>query len=226
MIKRIVKKIKSVIYKRKFQHQSTQDVFTTIYDSNYWGDSESVSGEGSNLEQTQHLELSLSQLFRELEIKSVLDIPCGDFYWMSKIDLSSIDYIGADIVEEIISNVSEKYTLPNRKFKVLDLIKDDLPKVDLIFVRDCLVHLSDENISQAIQNIKRSGSKYLLTTSFVDQSSNKDIITGDWRPINLELKPYNFSKPTVVINEKSSESGGKYSDKSLLLWPITELPES
>jgi len=33
-------------------------------------------------------------LFEELEISSILDIPCGDFNWMKEINLDKYKYIG------------------------------------------------------------------------------------------------------------------------------------
>jgi hypothetical protein len=41
-----------------------------------------------------------------------------------------------------------------------------------------------------------------------------------WRPLNLEIAPFNLGKPIALINEDSKERRGKYSDKSLGLWKI------
>lgn len=38
-------------------------------------------------------------MLKKYSIKSILDIPCGDFSWMKKIELDGIEYIGADIVK-------------------------------------------------------------------------------------------------------------------------------
>jgi len=165
----------------------------------------------------------LANLLIEYQVKSILDIPCGDFYWMNKINLNGINYIGADIVEQLILDVRKKHGEENKKFEVRNLIEDKLPTVDLIFIRDCFVHLSYSDIMKSIDNIKASRSKYLLTTSFVNQVSNRDIITGDWRPLNLQIAPFNFPSPITLIDEKSTESGGSYKDKSLLLWDISSL---
>ena len=73
-------------------------------------------------------------------------------------------------------------------------------------------------------NLKRSNITYLLTTSFPGLNINQEL-KAIWRPINLELAPYNFPKPIEVINEGCTEDEGKYVDKSLILWKISELPE-
>lgn len=108
---------------------------------------------------------------------------------MQYVDLSDIKYTGADIVPDLIPLNKEKY--PKYDFKVLDLTTDNLPKVDLIFCRDCLFHLSNNLIVEALKNIKKSGSKYLLTTTFPEHKiANRDIEIGQWRIINLEIEPF------------------------------------
>lgn len=102
------------------------------------------------------------------------------------------------------------------------MITDPLPQNDLIIVRDCLVHLSYKDIYNAIKNIKSSGSKYLLTTTFTNHDLNHDIVTGDWRAINLQ-KPFNFSSPLLVINENCTQGSGEYSDKAMALWEIDKI---
>ena len=209
----------------KFGNLNTNEVFTEIYKNNYWKSSESKSGTGSEIIQTELLINELDKLLIKLNIESVLDLPCGDFKWMQKVDLSNINYLGADIVEELIRSNINIYCKEsqNIKFQVLNLITDSLPKMDLIIVRDCLVHLPYKDIFAAIKNIKSSGSKYLLTTTFTKHNSNQDIDTGDWRRINLNKKPFNFSKPILIINENCTEDGGIYNDKSMALWDISTL---
>jgi hypothetical protein len=195
-------------------------IFTDIFLKNEWGGAESVSGPGSNLEQTKVLINKLPLLFKQYNIQSILDIPCGDFYWMSNVDLTGIDYTGADIVDRIIYDNQNNY--PKYSFINLNLVSSRLPKTDLIFCRDCLVHLPYDDIYKAINNIKNSGSKYLLTTSFTDHD-NIDMFIGGWRPINLCKEPFNLPKPIYIINEGCTEDDGNYKDKSMHLWQIKDI---
>lgn len=193
------------------------ETFTDIYEKNLWGSQESISGSGSELKSTKLLIQELPLLFNKFDIKSILDIPCGDFNWMKSVDLSSTSYIGADIVNPLIEQNRIKY--PNIDFRVLDLTKDDLPKVDLVFVRDCLGHLSNENVLKAIDNIKKSGSKYLLATSFTKWNFNPDIQDGGWKCINLMIEPF-FLNPIYLINEDCQEGYPHYNDKCMILFKI------
>jgi 2-polyprenyl-3-methyl-5-hydroxy-6-metoxy-1,4-benzoquinol methylase len=200
-----------------------ENIFTEIYKRNWWGDKDTRSGTGSNLMQTKSIIESIPNILKEYKISTILDIPCGDFYWMNNINLNGINYIGADIVKELIELNTGKYESLNISFKKLNLIEDELPKVDLIFCRDCLVHFSFENIYKSIINICNSQSKYFMTTTFIKIEKNVDIETGQWRPINFETHPFHFPKPIKIINEGCTENNNIYSDKSLGLWNINDI---
>lgn len=208
----------------KLSKNDSTSIFTKIYKSNYWKSSESVSGTGSELIQTSHLVVNLNQLLREFSIKSILDLPCGDFRWMKNVDLNGVHYLGGDIVEELIKKNKIEYEHINYvDFSVINLISDPLPKVDLVIVRDCFVHLSFDDIFLSLNNLRKSGSKYLLTTVFTECGFNYDIATGDWRRLNFDIKPFFFPKPILIINEKCTEGGGRFKDKSMALWFIDDI---
>ena len=202
----------------------SKEIFTEYYNKNLWHGKESLSGPGSDYEQTKYLIPELEILFKDLKIKTMLDIPCGDFNWMKRIDLSKIKYIGGDIVEKMIYKNSQKYQSKNISFKIIDIINDRLPKVDLIMVRDCFVHLSNNDIIKALDNIKNSKSKYLLTTNFMwkNPKANRDIKAGDWRRLHLESEPFNFPFPKQIIIEGNIQSHDR--DKTMSLWEIKDIP--
>ncbi len=168
---------------------------------------------------------SLTTFLREYRIKSILDIPCGDWNWMKKMDLSGISYIGADVVPSLVEKNIYEHASMQVNFKWMDIRMSHLPTVDLILCRDCLVHFSTKDISSAITQILASGSKYLMVTSYEDCQYNFNITTGDWRPINLRIKPFDFPKPCVVINEGCTEGDGRYRDKCLLVYKIKDLQD-
>lgn len=197
-----------------------KEVFLNIFNENHWGGTDSISGPGSDLTQTKILIKTLPKLLEEYKIKTMLDIPCGDFYWMSNVDLSKVKYTGADIVDNIIDKCKSDHPLYD--FKIMDLVNSELPSVDLIFCRDCLVHLPYEMIKKALINIKNSKSKYLLTTSFINHD-NIDTHLGGWRPLNLAKDPFNLPEPILIINEGCTENNNAYFDKSMFLWKITNI---
>lgn len=217
--------LNNFLKKNKFYNRY---VFSKIYKNDLFNsfetNKESKSGPGSNLEQTAQITVQIPEILKKYNVKSILDLPCGDFYWMSKVDLSDIKYIGGDIVKEIIKCNSAKFTNNNITFKQIDIINDPLPKVDLILCRDLFVHLKNEQILLAVKNIKNSGSKYLLTTTHKKITQNLNINEiGTWRPINLEIAPFHFQNFVDEIYENCTESEGRFNDKYLVLYLIDKL---
>ena len=203
---------------------SMQDAFQKIFVSNHWGSDVSRSGGGSNLIQTEIIRQTLPTLIQQYNVKKMLDVPCGDFYWMSQIDFGpEFQYFGADVVPELIENNKKIHGSANRRFIHLDVSKDDLPKVDLIFCRDLLVHFSYQDAMRTLANFKRSGATWLLTTTFTNRTSNEDIDTGDWRTLNLKLHPFSFPEPKEMIIEGCTEFDGLFADKTLALWKLDDI---
>ncbi|WP_162340640.1 class I SAM-dependent methyltransferase [Cyclobacterium salsum] len=200
------------------------DIFNKIHSKNTWGSTESASGRGSEIRHTKTLLRKLDRLTKDLGVKSMLDAPCGDFNWMKHLDRTGISYIGMDIVEDLIGSLNVKYAQDSQvTFKAGNIIAGGLPQVDLIFCRDCLVHFSFEDIHQSLSNFKKSGSTYLLTTSYTDRGVNRDIQTGGWRPINLEKEPFNLPRPLKIVHENNLDDHGMYFDKCMALWKLSDI---
>ena len=72
---------------QRWAAMTPQAVFAEIYQTNRWNDSESRSGAGSSLRETETLRAELPALLARHRIESIADIPCGDFNWMSAVDL-------------------------------------------------------------------------------------------------------------------------------------------
>jgi len=207
----------------KFRSASTEEVFTQIYLENKWGDQESRSGKGSNLQITTGLREDLPELLRRLNIHTLLDIPCGDFHWMKELELPLEHYQGGDIVKPLIEENQRLYGNERREFLHLDLLRDPLPQADAIFCRDSLVHLCFDDIGKAVRNIRESGSTYLFATQFPDIMRNEDIVTGKHRPLNLTLPPFNWPEPLLEYVEY--HAGKRRGKKCLSVWKISDLPD-
>src|SRR5210317_1826361 len=80
----------------RYPFMSTEKVFSDIYRKRIWDNLGSVSGDSSTPEGTEKLRKELSEILKEYRINSILDIPCGDFNWMSKFEMKGISYTGAD----------------------------------------------------------------------------------------------------------------------------------
>lgn len=207
----------------RFYKRDIKDIFDDIYKENHWGDENSISGPGSVAQQTKIVVNALPKIFRQLNIRSMLDIPCGDYNWMQHVEKTNIKYIGGDIVEDVIIENKKKFRHVDVSFHWLDLLSSSLPKVDVIFCRDCLVHFSFADVDKALHNIVKSGAKYFISTTFITQTINQDISTGGWRPLNLRIAPFNLPEPMSTLIEKCTENNGKYSDKALGIWKVHDI---
>jgi hypothetical protein len=185
--------------------------------------SESVSGTGSCLAQTAELRELLPVLLDDLGVRRLLDAPCGDFNWMQHVRLPVDEYIGADMLGELVANNQWRHAGPGRRFVRADILRDPLPQADAVLCRDLLVHLSYDDIRQAVRNFKASGATYLITTTFTRGRPNQDLGSAEWRPLDLTGAPFNYPAPLRVLNEKCTEAGGAFNDKSLGVWRLSDL---
>lgn len=206
---------------RRADHRA---IFTRIYRRNEWGNAESVSGLGSTRERAAAFRDDLLALLRRLDTRVLMDAPCGDFNWIEEVAGSVERYVGVDVVPELIEHNLRHHAREARTFLCLDVTRDPLPRADVVLCRDCLVHFSTADVRAALRGFRDSGSRWLLTTTFVDRSENPEIRTGGWRPLNLQAAPFRFPPPLDVIDERCLHSGGIYRDKRLALWELASLP--
>lgn len=206
----------------RFRDLSPDAVFSDIFHSNHWANAESRSGSGSTLEQTDSLRQALPHLLRWLEVRTLIDAPCGDLNWMRHTDLGIDRYVGVDIVPELIEELVRTNATPrgvaNAEFLCRNISSAPLPPADAVFCRDALVHLSFAEGTAALANFRATGSRWLLSTTFPSVSRNVDIVTGRWRPINLQLPPYSMSRPVALFFEGSTERGA--SQKAIGIWSL------
>lgn len=183
-------------------YSKLENIFTNIYNNTLWhmGQNESKSGLGSTDDYTKNIRKKIVEVVNTYNIKNMIDTSCGDLYWMKTIiPLLNCDYLGLDIVKDIIENNNKLYKNLNNKmmvdFKYYDFLSylQLLPNksVDLILCRHTCEHLPTEYIIKFINEAKRV-SKYLLLTTHRNATSNIEIIDSEtpYRPINLNLLPY------------------------------------
>jgi len=199
--------------------------FERIERTNLWGAATSVSGLGSEDRATAAIRDALPALLQRLVARSLLDAPCGDAGWIGGLT-RDVAYTGIDIVPSLIDANRARVARGELagRFLVADITRDSLPTADVILCRDCLVHLSFQNIARAVARFRASGARFLLVTTFPEWEDNRDCEDGDWRALNMEKPPFDWPAPRELINEACEEGGGGWRDKSLGLWRLDELP--
>mmetsp|Transcript_4988 Transcript_4988/g.7735 ORF Transcript_4988/g.7735 Transcript_4988/m.7735 type:complete len:306 (-) Transcript_4988:617-1534(-) len=186
-----------------------QKNFQKIYKNNMWGgwvrEEDGVyvpgAGGGSTVEVTEAIRKVLLGLIRKYDITSLLDAPCGDMNWMPLLlrEVPHVTYHGIDIVPEVVQRNIERFANEsNWSFSCRDLSVDRLPAFDLILCRDATQHMVPETALATLRNFDKSGSKYVLTTSYEyskndynRERTDDDIhIMNYW---NLERHPFNVT---------------------------------
>lgn len=221
---RLINFLKDIIKSIIILFVNDKSKFFLIYQLGYWNSRNgSKSGVGSNLNSTENIRNELTKFIKKKKIKTLFDIPCGDFFWMRKIDLKKINYTGGDIVSDIIKSNKNIYSKKNIKFCNKDIITESIEKYDVIFVRDCFVHLSDKEIILSLKNICNSKSIYLISTFFEKNWNNsKSKKIDNWRPLNLMKTPFNLPKPDYILNDNAPHN--KYDkNKFMGVWKIKKI---
>ena len=200
---------------RPNQTGSLADRFGGIYARGDWavgGADVPLSGTGSTLAATDRVRAELPALLKQLGVGTLLDIGCGDFTWMRTLDLPC-DYIGVDIVSEIIAANTAAFGSDRRSFAVVDAVAGPVPRADAVLIREVLFHLSFADARALLRNVAASGCEWMMLTSDRGTGFNADIISGGARLLNLEIKPFRFGEPVHTIEEP-----GSYKDRRIGVW--------
>lgn len=190
--------------------------FTDVYENRLWGSEESASGVGSerNSGQVIHSLNLLRRMIREYGVRSISDVPCGDFNWMPILleEHPEIDYIGYDVVTPLIRENQRRY--PSRQFQVLDITTEIPRQSDLVFSKDLLNHLSHKDVWAALSNMAASNARYVMVTNN-DGFDNVELASASTpasRYLNL------FAAPFLMPQ-------GLYSDHYMIVWERETLAE-
>jgi len=193
-------------------------VFTAIWEQNGWNCKETRSGHGAAMAQTQTIRKRLPAVFKANGIKILGDAGCGELNWIKTITDDLQLYLGFDIVDGLVQQLHTDFAdRTNHFFSRLDIVNQQLPECDAILCRDCLTHLTFEDVRSALQRFVDSGSRYLIATTH-PEGTNTDIKTGGWYPMNLEAEPFSLGAPAKLISEDLQGS-----KKSLGIWDLKKL---
>ena len=175
------------------------DRFSAVFNSRLWGEGETLSGPGSRLDNPMVIKAfdAIDYVVEQLGVRSIADIPCGDFNWFQRVlrKHSHVDYAGFDIVEPLIELNRGRFE--GVKFAQFDIVSDVPPGFDLIFTKELFIHLRDQQVLQAIRNMKASGSIYLMASNSFGVE-NVDLAhdeLGYARPVDLCVEPFSLPTP-------------------------------
>ncbi len=172
-----------------------KEIFTKIYDNNVWAWNQwPKSGEGSHLNYTSQIRHYLDFFCKEKEIKTIVDLGCGDLTWMPTTEaFSKCSYTGVDIVSSLIDSHTEKY--PQHTFLCADVLEDNLPEGDLAIIRDIIFHMKHDEVAAFLKRVADKY-KYFFITSCCNSVNSTEMThsPGHYHPINLFIEPFSFKE--------------------------------
>jgi len=136
----------------------------------------------------------------------VVDLGCGDFSVGRQLleHVRAMNYVGCDIVPELIRVHAASVDDPRVSFRQLDIVTGELPEGDICLVRQVLQHLSNADIGRVLDKLAKYPAVY-ITEGYpltLEGPPNPDKLTGpgvrwDWRTgrgrgIELDLPPFDL----------------------------------
>lgn len=168
---------------------STQrPIFQKVYQEQRW---DNGSGPGSSPANTIEYRAFIERFIEANRIRRVTDLGCGDWQFSRLIDWSRVDYLGLDIVPEIIAENRNRFAMPNVCFEEIRST-DDLPGGDLLLSKEVFQHLPNQTVAKYLAAIRQKYRFALLTNGVgLGPRTNVDITPGEYRPVHLQDAPFN-----------------------------------
>ena len=173
---------------QEYRGMNPNDVFTKIYTENKWGgeDGDFYSGDGTTNKNTDRYVSFLAGFVQQYNIRSILDIGCGDFRVMKRVleQCPDVEFIGADVVKPLVEKNNERYASKKIRFVHIDAISEKLPIADLCTIRQVLQHLDNKQIKKILD--KTIKFRHLLVTEHVPEG--KGIVPNKNKGIGPDVR--------------------------------------
>jgi len=192
--------------------RSPQGVFTTVYKNQEWGggSEDYYSGSGSIEPIARHYADAVLRFVREHDIRSIIDLGCGDFRVGSQLCTDDARYMGIDVVPNLIARNQARYQRNNVSFACLDIVADELPPAELCLLRQVFQHLSNRQILAVIRKLYQY--RFVLVTEHYPAPGirglipNKDKVMGsdtrilDDSAVFLDRTPFNLKPKRLLLD--------------------------
>ncbi len=176
-----------------------KSTFETIYDGNVW---RGGSGAGSDLQNAALYVAYIQHLVDQSDVRTIVDLGCGDWRFSQYLDLRNCDYLGVDIVPSLVATNTAKYGKAHVRFQAADITAFDVPPCDLLLCKDVMQHVSNAHV-QAILERSAVASLAVFTNDY--HPANDDCVNGSTRPLDITAPPFSFAaKPRLAFGGKVS----------------------
>jgi Methyltransferase domain len=216
----------------KYEGRPVKEIFSAIYREGRWGtEGEFSSGSGSHHPAAvgPYLDAVRKFLRSQPYPPSAVDLGCGDFNIGKELRPYCSGYIACDVVPALIQSHKDRFAGMQVEFRCLDIIEDDLPAGDIVFLRQVLQHLNNSQILRVVQKLDRY--KFLVVTEHLPSNSgfppNRDKATGGGIRLSrgsgvvLSAAPFLFrAKSETIICTTTEPIGGHAGIISTILYEL------
>ena len=203
--------------RHQFASLSLAQTFERVYERGLWGgDGQPSSGSGSRDEMAAPYARMVKDVLESEKARSVADLGCGDFSVGRLIACDDIEYIGVDVVGNIIQKNMASYGSDKVSFVRRDLVAEDPPLADVGLLRQVLQHLSNDEIAAVLRRCARF--RLLLVTEHVppgrgwmpnlDKPHGPDIRLFDGSGVILEAPPFSLPVAELQLLPHGGHLGG------------------
>ncbi len=230
-IRRVSRQIKRNVRWARSARQPVDQVFSDIYQRNLWGGEKGnfYSGPGSECDAASIYAEGIRDFIIGRNIRSIVDLGCGDFRVARMFLNDDIRYTGVDIVEPLVRENAARYHSDKVDFACVNIIESTLPEGELCLIREVFQHLSNAEILTVIPKLRQF--RFAVYTDYqpgpgAPCTPNRDISHGVdtriWRDsaLFLDQPPFNvpmrllFEAPSPIVLRNAGERIRTY-----LLWP-------
>jgi hypothetical protein len=203
----------------KYEGRPVEEIFSAIYRERKWGaEGEFSSGRGSHSATAvgPYLDAVRKFLGSWPYPPSAVDLGCGDFNIGRELRPYCDGYIACDVVPALIRSHKDRFAGMQVDFRCLDIIEDDLPAGDIVFLRQVLQHLNNSQILRVVQKLGRY--MFIVLTEHVPSDSgfppNRDKTAGGGIRLSrgsgvvLSAAPFLLRAKSEAIICKTNESIG------------------
>jgi len=111
-----------------------------------------------------HIRRILKNIIRPLNVRSILDVGCGQGSLLTelKLEFPHLEPFGIDISKAAVDLARQR--VPDGHFWIMDIARDSLnKKCDLVICSEVLEHIPDDDL--ALRNLREMTSKYLVIST-------------------------------------------------------------
>ena len=216
---------------KKNREETVANIFAQIYHKRKWAANTQEFSSGSGSWEPTVVQPYVNKIIEFLKIypdrkPRLVDLGCGDFKVGENFINYCAEYHCVDIVSDLIQKISTMGYPAHVKFHCLNIIEDQLPEGDICFLRQVLQHLSNEEISKILPELKKYKTIFITEHYPKDNpriTPNKNMTHGSGvrvyknSGVYLDKPPFNIPESKLqLILEVPGVGLGKICDQGVI----------